>query len=193
MLLYDCFFIETDFWRWIIVWNIQWKCSPKLVVFYFILMNDVNPQGCFVGCITSLIFMFWIGIGYNVAKTYGINNMDLKVTSIDGCEGFINETIPVYGEVPWVLNLFYLYTMISWKFGRRQNNGWLSTLHEYRHSLSTYSIAAMKHYTYSEILIKPTTGKHYTYIYIYIYSEILIKPTTGKHYTLRVINKAHYG
>ena len=57
-------------------------------------------QGCFVGCITSLVFMFWIGIGYNVAKAYGLNNMDFKETSIDGCSAFFNETIPAYNEAP---------------------------------------------------------------------------------------------
>jgi len=73
-----------------------------------------NSIGCLVGAITSLILMFWIGIGYNVAKSYGINNMDLKVTSIVGCQHAFNETIKSYpSEVPafWSLQIYQVSYM----------------------------------------------------------------------------------
>nr|XP_027220464.1 sodium-dependent multivitamin transporter-like [Penaeus vannamei] len=49
-----------------------------------------NSKGAFTGLLTSLIFMFWIGGGHQVARWNGQITFDRKVTSIEGCN--LNET-----------------------------------------------------------------------------------------------------
>ncbi|XP_037772457.1 sodium-coupled monocarboxylate transporter 1-like [Penaeus monodon] len=49
-----------------------------------------NAKGAFTGLLTSLIFMFWIGGGHQVARWNGQITFDRKVTSIEGCN--FNET-----------------------------------------------------------------------------------------------------
>ncbi|XP_042241286.1 sodium-coupled monocarboxylate transporter 1-like [Homarus americanus] len=49
-----------------------------------------NSTGAFVGEVVSLVFMFWIGVGHQVAKASGQIRLTAMPTSIDGC----NITIP---------------------------------------------------------------------------------------------------
>ncbi|KAK8751797.1 hypothetical protein OTU49_010357 [Cherax quadricarinatus] len=49
-----------------------------------------NAYGAFIGEVISLIFMFWIGIGHQVARSNGQIRLEAMPTSIDGC---VNMTI----------------------------------------------------------------------------------------------------
>ncbi|KAG7158323.1 sodium-coupled monocarboxylate transporter 2-like [Homarus americanus] len=50
-----------------------------------------NSTGAFVGEVVSLVFMFWIGIGHQVAKASGQIHLPSLPTSIDGCNFTIAE------------------------------------------------------------------------------------------------------
>ncbi|XP_050725454.1 sodium-coupled monocarboxylate transporter 1-like [Eriocheir sinensis] len=44
-----------------------------------------NSKGAFVGGVVSLVFMFWIGVGHQVAKAYGQIVQEAMPTSVEGC------------------------------------------------------------------------------------------------------------
>lgn len=82
-----------------------------------------NSLGAFVGLLTSLAFMFWIGIGNQVAKAYGQIVIPLKPVSVAGCTA-LNATIteavttissalttpaPDYGEPLGIYRLSYMW------------------------------------------------------------------------------------
>lgn len=50
-----------------------------------------NYKGAFTGLLTSLVFMFWIGIGHQVSRARGEIHFQSKMTSIAGCN--FNETL----------------------------------------------------------------------------------------------------
>ena len=54
----------------------------------------MSPQGCFIGTIVSLAAMFFIGVGYQVAKFHGLVASYAKETSIAECLVHVNETAP---------------------------------------------------------------------------------------------------
>ncbi|XP_045600689.1 sodium-coupled monocarboxylate transporter 2 [Procambarus clarkii] len=58
-----------------------------------------NAIGAFVGEIVSLIFMFWIGVGHQVARSSGQIKLVAMPTSIDGCQN-LTITEPPFIYVP---------------------------------------------------------------------------------------------
>ncbi|XP_076041757.1 sodium-coupled monocarboxylate transporter 2-like isoform X2 [Oratosquilla oratoria] len=52
-----------------------------------------NGIGAFVGTIVSLVFMFWIGVGHQVAKANGQISVPRMPTSVAGCVNFTEPTI----------------------------------------------------------------------------------------------------
>ncbi|XP_045620487.2 sodium-coupled monocarboxylate transporter 2 [Procambarus clarkii] len=53
-----------------------------------------NATGAFVGEIVSLIFMFWIGVGYQMARSSGQIKLAAMPTSIDGCQNLTIVELP---------------------------------------------------------------------------------------------------
>lgn len=55
------------------------------ILFFSSSLPGTLAQGAFTGGIVSLVFMFWIGVGHQVAKALGQITLVPKPTSIDGC------------------------------------------------------------------------------------------------------------
>uniref|UniRef100_A0A6A7FWQ0 Sodium-coupled monocarboxylate transporter 1-like n=2 Tax=Hirondellea gigas TaxID=1518452 RepID=A0A6A7FWQ0_9CRUS len=76
-----------------------------------------NAVGCFVGTVVSLLFMMWIGFGFQIAKSFGYIVSHAKETSIEGCAMFVNETLAILSPTTetsasmWDLSIFKMSYM----------------------------------------------------------------------------------